>query len=101
MTATNWSDATDQGWSVAAEARIRFKQQVTAPPAYHTLNEWVNQTPWLFSGAAIPPENKTLMKLHGAEALHVAGRSLTQGIRSDDNEAQKAASKEIMSIAKP
>ena len=74
---------------------------MTATSAYHTLNDWVNQTISLFSGAPIRPEDKTLMELHGAEAFQVAVRSLTQGIRSDDDEAQKAAAKQIIRIAKP
>ena len=41
------------------------------------------------------------MELHLLEALHVAIRSLTQGIRSDDDKAPKAASEQIIRIAKP
>jgi hypothetical protein len=99
---SHWYKGRDsQRWSVAIEAKIEFKLQVTATPAYHTLNDWVNQTIWLFSGAPIRPEDKILMELHGAEAFQVAVRSLTQGIRSDDDEAQKAAAEQIIRIAKP
>ncbi|KAF8536335.1 hypothetical protein BDD12DRAFT_890450 [Trichophaea hybrida] len=62
---------------------------------------FMDGTIWLFSGPPIRPEDKTLMELHGADALQVAVRSWTQGIRSDDNEAQKAAAKQIIRIAKP
>jgi hypothetical protein len=65
------------------------------------LNDWVNQTIWLFSGTRICPEDNTLMELHGTEALQVAVHSLTQGIRSDNDKAQKAASEQIIRIAKP
>ncbi|KAF8537453.1 hypothetical protein BDD12DRAFT_806924 [Trichophaea hybrida] len=90
-----------QGWSVAVEAKIGVKLQVTVTPAYNMLNDRGNQTIWWLSGAPIRPEDNTLMELHGADALHMAVRSLTQGIRSDDDEAQKAAAEQIIRIAKP
>jgi hypothetical protein len=99
---THWYKGRDsQGLSVAVHAKIGFKLQVTATPAYQTPNDWVNHTIWLFSCTPIRPEDKTSMERHGAEAFHVAVRSLIQGITSDDNEGQKAAAKQIIRIAKP
>jgi hypothetical protein len=78
-----------------------LKLQVTATPAYQTLNDWFNQMIWQFSGALNCPEDNTVTELHGAESLQVAVWGLTEGIMSDNNEAQKSASKQIMMIAKP
>jgi hypothetical protein len=65
------------------------------------LNDWVNRTIWQFSGAPICPEDNTWMELHGVEALQVAVRSLTQGIRSYDDKAQKSTSEQIIRISNP
>ncbi|KAF8518629.1 hypothetical protein BDD12DRAFT_811084 [Trichophaea hybrida] len=62
------------------------------------LNDWVNQT----YGCSLDAISWT--NINGAawcDALQVAVRSLTQGIRSDNDEAQKAAAEQIIRIAKP
>ncbi|KAF8540265.1 hypothetical protein BDD12DRAFT_880836 [Trichophaea hybrida] len=69
--------------SVAVDAKIGFTLQVTATPANHILNVWVNHTIRLMS-----------------DALQVDVWSVTQYIRSDDDECQKAAAEQIIRIAK-
>jgi hypothetical protein len=57
------------GWRIAMPARIGFKHQVTATLGIHSLYHWCYQAMWLFSGAPEDPQYKTVMEMHGADAL--------------------------------
>jgi len=76
------------GWQIVMNARIGFKLQVTATPAFHSLYDWCYQAMWLFSGAPEDPENESVMEMHGADALYSAVMSLMHAIRTEDQDTQ-------------
>jgi len=89
------------GWQIAMHAKIGFKLHVTATLAFHSLYDWCFQMMWLFSGVPEDPENDTVMKKHGAEALYSVMKSLMHAIRTKDEEAQQDAAHRMIQMAKP
>jgi hypothetical protein len=90
-----------KGWSVASEAQIGFKVQVTATPAYHSLKDWGNTTRWLFT---IPdaPENERAVEEHGPEALMSAITALQTAVtKGGSSEAQQEAASVMTEVAHP
>ena len=41
---------------------------------------------WLFSGAPKDPEDKTVMEMHGADALYSVVKRMLHAIRTDDQD---------------
>jgi len=89
------------GWRIATNARIGFILQVTATLGFHSLYDWCYQAMWLFSGAPEEPEDKTVMEIHGADALYSAVKSLMHAIRTEDQDAQQDVAHRMIQIAKP
>jgi len=89
------------GWTIATNARIGFKLQVTATPGFHSLYDWCCQTMWLCSGAPEDPEYKTVMEMHRANAMYSAVKSMIHAIRTEDQDAQQDAAHRMIQIAKP
>jgi hypothetical protein len=88
------------GWRIAMNARSGFKLQVTATLGSHSLHDWYFQTMWLFSGAPEDPEDKTVMEIHGADALFSAVKSMMHPIPTEDEEAQQDVAHLMIQIAK-
>ena len=55
---------------------------------------------WLFSGAPDDPEDETVKKKHGADALDSAVTSLMHAIRTEDEVGQQDAAHRMIQIAK-
>jgi len=89
------------GWQIAMNVKIGFKLQVTATPGFHSLYDWYFQMMWLFSGAPEDPEDDTVIKKHGAEALYTAVKSFMHAIRIKDKEAQQDAAHRMIQIGMP
>jgi len=87
------------GWQISINAKIGFKLQVTATPEFQLLYNWYYQMMWLIS-ALDNPEDYTVIKKHGADALFSAVKSLIHAIRTADEEAQQNAAHRIIRIAK-
>jgi hypothetical protein len=81
--------------------RIGFKLPVTATPGFHPLYDWCDQVMWLFSGAPVDPEDKTVMEMPSAHALYSAVKSLMPTIWTGDLDAQQNAAHRMIQIAKP
>jgi len=53
-------------------ARIAFKQQVTAIQGLHPLIDWFYQMMWLVSGKPEDPDDDIILEKHSAEAAYSA-----------------------------
>jgi len=89
------------GWQSAMNAKVWFKLQLTTTPGFHSQHDWCYQIMWLFAGASDDPENDTVMKKHGAEALYSTVKSLMHAIWTRNEEAQLNAAHRMIQIAKP
>jgi hypothetical protein len=89
------------GWRIATNAKIGFTLQVTATPGFHSLYDWCYPTMWLFSGAPENPGDKTVMEMHGADALYSAVKGLMHAIRNEDQDAQQDAAHRMFQFAEP
>jgi len=52
------------------------------------------------SGAPEDPEDETVMKMHGADALYFTVKSIMHAIRTADQDAQQDAAHQMIQIAK-
>ena len=96
-----YKGAKSRGWKVAFRAAIGFKVQVTATPAYHSLQDWTNLARWLFT---IPEqlENPAAVDLHGPEALAKAVADVLYAVRKELPAAeQQAAAQAMIAVARP
>jgi hypothetical protein len=55
----------------------------------------------VLSGAPEVPEDDTVMGMHGIDALYSALKNLMDDFRTEDDEAQKDAARQMIQIAKP
>ena len=89
------------GWKAAMEAKIGFKVQVTATPAYHSLRDWTNISRWLF---VIPNEVEIpdSVSYHGpialAKAVANVQRAVSKALPSDE---QQAAAQAMIEVIRP
>jgi hypothetical protein len=88
------------GWRIAPNARIGFKLEVAATLEFHSLYDWCYQAMWLFSGAPEDQEDKTVMEMHGADALYSAVKRLMHAIRTEDQDAEQDAAHRMIQFAK-
>jgi hypothetical protein len=93
-----------KGWSVAHDALIGFKVQVTATPAYHILKDMASTTRWLFSN--MPPEESLVdpiaVENHGPLATSAACKRLQASISSGKSpEEQQEASQAVIDAIHP
>jgi hypothetical protein len=81
-------------------ASFGFNLRVTAMPGFHLLCDWCYQAMWLFSGAPEDPVDKTVMEMHGTDALYSTEKSWLHSIRTDEQDAQQDAAHRMIQIAR-